>query len=257
VQQSDERPGHHILGDLGLVIRAEDDVLHGTAEVVPAMFVPGTTVLRASLLATWADILLGLVTVRALAPRIPVTLELDVHVFEEIDEWDSVCCIARLTKAGQSVIVSTIDFTDGNGRPLGFGHSLFMAAPDPKLSMPAGDWALNRFGARRGALLEPFAVRAGCERLSTGVASLPCQPHVLNGAKTLNGGLVSLVVEEAVLSAHSVGTVASMSLRYLRPVRGGPAVARAEIRGGLGSIEVRDASTDALAVLATTRSFGA
>ena len=66
----------------------------------------------------------------------------------------------------------------------------------------------------------------------------------------------TLVVEEAVLSSDAdARTIASMTLRYLRPVRAGPAVARAEIQGGLGTIEVNDASTHDLAVLATIRFF--
>jgi hypothetical protein len=46
-------------------------------------------------------------------------------------------------------------------------------------------------------------------------------------------------------------------MRYLRPVRTGPAVARAEVRGAIGEVEVRDAATDALAIIATTRAAGA
>ena len=47
-------------------------------------------------------------------------------------------------------------------------------------------------------------------------------------------------------------------MHYLQPVRVGPAVATAEVRGGLGRVEVRDAGQDdRLAVVATTRTFGA
>jgi hypothetical protein len=44
-----------------------------------------------------------------------------------------------------------------------------------------------------------------------------------------------------------------MALRYLRPVRTGPAVATAEVRAGLGRVEVRDEGDDRAAVAATTR----
>jgi hypothetical protein len=45
-----------------------------------------------------------------------------------------------------------------------------------------------------------------------------------------------------------------MALRYLRPVRIGPAVATADVRAGLGRVEVRDAGGDDRAVVtATTR----
>jgi hypothetical protein len=49
-----------------------------------------------------------------------------------------------------------------------------------------------------------------------------------------------------------------MALHYLRPVRSGPAVATAEVRSGLGRVEVRDAGgDDRPAVTAVTRAAGA
>ncbi len=109
-----------------------------------------------------------------------------------------------------------------------------------------------------GPLAAPLAERAGCERLAPGVASLPCEGDRLNAAGTLNGGLIALVVEEAALSAagRPEATLAVLSLRYLRPVRVGPAVARATVRAGVGEVVVTDRGRDdALAVLATTRTF--
>jgi hypothetical protein len=45
-------------------------------------------------------------------------------------------------------------------------------------------------------------------------------------------------------------------MRYVQPVRVGPAVAEAEVRDGLGRVVVRDAGReDRLAVIATTRTF--
>ncbi len=50
--------------------------------------------------------------------------------------------------------------------------------------------------------------------------------------------------------------MSSLILRYLRPVRIGPAVASARIGSGLGEIEVRDAGNEnRLSVLATARFF--
>ncbi len=244
----------HVLGDLGLVIEEVGDELHATADVLPTMWTPGTTSLRLSILATWADTLLGLIAVRALAPRVPVTLELDVHVPENIVDATTVRCVGRLAKEGSSVLVSTIAFLVDDRR-VGFGHSMFMAAPDPRLTMPTGSWALDRFHARRGTLEQPFAERTGCVRTGPGSATIACEPHVLNQSKVLNGGLLTIVVEEAVLSAAPPGqTIASMQVRFLRPVRQGPAVAQATVHAGLGEVEVHDAGTGALAVLATTRS---
>jgi hypothetical protein len=64
-------------------------------------------------------------------------------------------------------------------------------------------------------------------------------------------------VEEAVLSLLPGETLSSLHLRYLQPVRVGPAVATAVVRGGLGRVELRDRGRDdRLAVTATTRVFG-
>ena len=100
----------------------------------------------------------------------------------------------------------------------------------------------------------PFAERAGCRRDAPGVAVLPRSPDGLNAAGTVNGGLIALAVEEAALSLTPGASLSSMALRYLRPVRTGPAVARADVHAGLGRVEVRDAGgDDRPAVTATTR----
>jgi acyl-coenzyme A thioesterase PaaI-like protein len=90
------------------------------------------------------------------------------------------------------------------------------------------------------------------------VAALGHSDEVLNASNTVNGGLIALVAEEAVLSLSPPGeSVASLDLRYLQPARVGPVVATAEARHGLGRVEVRDEGNDnRLCVAATTRTFG-
>lgn len=241
------------LAELGLVIDEVDDELHGRADVVANMWAPGTESLRASILVTWADTILGLLAVRALAPRVPVTLELDIHLFESICGTPTIELIARVTKLGSTVQVVSVDIRS-NGERAGFGHSLFMASPDPRVSMPPGNWALERFASRRGVLTRPLAERVGCVRTGPGTAELPLGPSLLNQSKSMNGGLLAVVVEEAALSARNIPTsLMSLQMRYLRPVRSGPAVARADVQGDLGEIEVTDAATGTLAVVATAR----
>ena len=117
-----------------------------------------------------------------------------------------------------------------------------MVAPDPSLRLPT---TLSLDGPPPAQSLRvPLAQRAGCERREAGVAVLPRSDDGLNSSNTVNGGLIALAVEEAALSLAPGATVSSLSLRYLRPVRIGPAVATAEVRSGLGQIEVRDAGND-------------
>lgn len=66
------------LAELGLVVAGVGDEMHGEFPVLPTMCFPGTSFVRASVAATVADAVLGFHAIRALAPRLPVTLELDV-----------------------------------------------------------------------------------------------------------------------------------------------------------------------------------
>jgi acyl-coenzyme A thioesterase PaaI-like protein len=256
-EQNDQRP-RGVFGELGLKLEACGDDLVGKAEVVPTMLVPDSDILRVSVLAIWADTIIGLIAMQTIAPRVPATLELDIHVLAPIKNCKTVCARARITKSGKSALIFSIAFTDETDRPLAFGHSIFMAIPDPNISIPTGDWALKRFseGGTR-TLLQPLAKRVRCERLEPGVASLPWAADTQNSTKAINGGILAVAIEEAVLSSLAVGeqTLSSMIVRYLRAVRSGPAIATAHVSHGLGQVEVIDSSNQALSAVATIRLF--
>lgn len=245
--------------DLGFGVVAAGAEIHGSAHVVPEMWVPGTEALRTSILAAWADVAAGHVAIGLFDPGVPVTLDLDVHLHRPAVALAEVRMVASVQKAGRSVSVLRVGIDDGDGVPLGFAHATFMAAPNPSLRMPTvvRDEGLLRPHPPR--LDVPFAERAGSERVGPGVATIPMRPDGLNASGTLNGGLLALVVEEAALSAAPDGaTLSSMTMRYAQPVRIGPAVAEAHVRSGLGDVVVRDAGRDGrLAVIATTRTFPA
>jgi acyl-coenzyme A thioesterase PaaI-like protein len=247
----------HIMRDLGFGVVASGDEMLGSAQVVPEMWVPGTTALRTSILAAWADVVAGHAAIDLFTPGVPVTLDLDVHLHRTPVGCHEIRMVARVQKAGRSVSVLSIQITDGAGARIGFAHATFMASPNPSLRMPTivRDAGLLRPHPPR--LEVPFAERAGCERTASGCATIPMRPDGLNASATLNGGLIALVVEEAALAAAPPGaTLASMTMRYAQPVRVGPAVARADVRDGLGDIVVRDSGRDdRLAVIATTREF--
>lgn len=246
--------GGHVLLELGLGVERLGDELHGSAPIVPEMYVPGTDVLRTSVLATWVDTIAGLLVAGVVAPRVPVTLELDVHLHEPPQKLTWAHLRGRVVKAGRTVVVPTIDVLDGDGRRLGFGAASFMVAPDPTLRMPEGT-GLDGRPPGMARLHRPLAERVGIEHRRPGVVSLPRSDEGLNSSNTVNGGLLALTVEEAALSLEPGASLVSLALRYLQPVRTGPAVAHAEVRGGLGRVEVCDAGADdRVAVLATTHS---
>jgi len=253
-------PSQHLTSELGLAVDVVGDELHGTASVIPEMFVPGTKCLRLSILATWADHVAGILAARTIAPRVSVTLDLDVHVHWAPVGVEAIQAAARPLKVGRSIIVMGVEFTADDGVPLGIGTASFMASPDATLTLPAltEGLAMSRAGARTRRLTVPFAERARCERREPGVAALAMADDGINSSNTLNGGLLALVVEEAALSAAPGTTLASLAMRYLRPVRVGPALATADVSGALGRVEVRDAGRDdRVAVAATTRAFHA
>jgi acyl-coenzyme A thioesterase PaaI-like protein len=260
VMESVPHPGdleHHIMRDLGFVVAGTDDEMRGSGHVTPEMWVPGTDILRMSILAAWADVAAGYIAIGLFNPGVPVTLDLDVHLHRPAVDIDELVMAARIQKAGRSVSVLSIDVT-ADGKTLGFAHATFMAAPNPSLRMPTVVRDEGLLQPHRARLEMPFAERAGCRRLAPGLASIPLRADGLNASGTLNGGLLALAVEEAALSAAPGTTLASLTMRYVQPVRTGPAVARAEVHDGLGSVVVRDEGRDdRLAVIATTRAFTA
>ncbi|MFP3899205.1 MAG: hotdog domain-containing protein [Acidimicrobiia bacterium] len=250
-----DAPDHsrHVLLELGLGLERRGDELHGSAPIVPQMHVPGTDVVRSSVLAIWVDTVAGLLVADVMQPRVPITLELDVHLHAPPHDLDRVHLRGRLAKVGRTVVVPSVDVLDGDGRRLGFGAASFVVAPDPSLRMPDRAGIDGRSpGAAR--LRVPLAERVGIEHRGPGTVVLPRRAESLNASNTVNGGLLALAVEEAALSLTPGATLASLALRYLQPVRVGPAVAVAEVDGGLGRVEVRDAGADGrCAVLGTTR----
>jgi acyl-coenzyme A thioesterase PaaI-like protein len=244
----------HLMSELGFAMTQNGSELFGAAPIIEEMCVPGVPHLRTSILATWVDHLAGLLAAQAMTPRVPVTLQLDVDLIAPAPGSGLVRGTGRVLKTGRSVFFAGVEFDAGDGEVFAVGTGCFMAAPDVALNLPP-NLSLEHAPPAQTLRL-PLARRAGCERLEPGVSALPRSDDGLNSANTVHGGLLALVVEEAVLSLSPAATLSSLNLRYLRPVRVGPAVATAQTSAGLGQIEVRDAGNgDRLSVLATARQF--
>ena len=244
----------HLLQELGFAVRQDGEELRGTASVTPYMHVPGTSCLRASILASWADMLCGLMSMRAFTGRVSVTLELDVQLYRPAPGSGTVTAVARQVKAGRSVFVGEVEFADARGEAFGFSAASFMVAPDTTLRPPR--LSSLEIPPQDTRLSMPLAERADCKRQAPGVAVLHKSEDGLNSAKTVHGGLIALAAEEASLSLAPETSLSSLALRYLQPVRVGPAVATAAIRDGLGRVSLRDSgSGDRVAVTGTTRTF--
>src|SRR3954471_15557205 len=166
-------PVQHVVAELGLHVDVVGDELHGRATIHPEMFVPGTTSLRLSILATWADHVAGLLAGQVMTPRVPVTLDLDAHVHRPPTGHRTVQAVARPLKVGRSVVVVGVEFTADDDVPVGIGTASFMAAPDVELTLPPLSESLSMSRGWERRLTLPFAERARCERREPGVATLP------------------------------------------------------------------------------------
>jgi acyl-coenzyme A thioesterase PaaI-like protein len=246
----------HIVSELGLgFTSASAQELKGWFPVTPEMCVPGTDALRLSILVAHADVACGLLAVEVYKPRVPVTLDLEVHVFEPLRGYERLNVVGRPVKLGDSVTVLTADYTDDEGRCVAVSTSAFMKVPNPDVLLPkeAGGTMFRAPG--NVTLAKDFAERSRCTRVGPGAARLPKSPDGLNAAGTINGALLGLVAEEAVLAAGG-SSLSSLAIRYLRPVRVGPAVATATVHGEVATVEVRDAGAgDKLALVCTARVF--
>ncbi|MFC8530148.1 hotdog domain-containing protein [Nocardia sp. NPDC057227] len=244
----------HILRELGFATRRAGDELHGAAEITPEMHVPGTEHLRTSVLVTWADTLAGLLASLVMGPRVPVTLELDIHLHGPAPAAGRVAAVGRTVKVGRSVFVAELDFSV-DGEPIAVAGASFMVAPDPGVTLP--DRLSVEMPAGTDRLRIPLAERAQCVRTGPGVAVLPRTPEGLNASDTVNGGLLALVAEEAVLSLAPGATLGFLGLRYLLGARVGPVTATARKHGELARVQVRDTGNDdRITTLATARTFG-
>ena len=245
---------NHILRELGYAVRQADGGIEGSAVVRPEMRVPGTDRLRTSVLAVWTDLMAGLLAAHSLDGRVPVTLELDIHLYRPAPSSGTVRGRGRPVKKGRTVFVASVEFAEDNDETFAFGSASFMAVPDPDLRLPEG--LRLDLPPPTQTLTVPLAERAGCVRTAAGEATLVRSEDGLNSSNTVNGGLIALSVEEAALSRSPGRTLSVLDVRYLQPVRVGPAVATAQTRGGVSQVEVRDRGAhDRVAAIATTRVF--
>lgn len=249
--------GLSIVSELGMSLEIAGDAISGRAAVQEHACVPGTDLVRTSVLATWADVVTGVIAGHAISPRIPLTLDLEVQVQQQAVAGTRIVAEAVPTKVGRTILVSEARFRDADtGAPIAAAIGSFIASPNPDHVFEGGFPPLARISRTSGLLAEPFARRAACTVVEPGTAEVPHQPGNLNSSGAIQGGILALVAEEAAASLQSGPTVlASMSLRYMRPFPVGPARAVAEGGNGMALVRITDTGTAKLGAIVTTRSF--
>ena len=239
--------------DLGLATDVDgDDALIGTAVTVPEFYIAGTDVVRPSILVTFADIVAGKFANAKLAPSICVTLDLDLHLVrtpagQGFRPGDEIRCRSAVVRAGRRIVVMGFEIVSGTGEMVAFGHAGFMASPNPEHIAPDG-FGLVSADSGRWRLTVPFAERAGIRRLDDGRVELPFVLDNINASGGLQGGVLALCAEEAVLAARPGAELSSMSLRYLRGFRRTSAFAVADLHGDVARVELVNESGELGAV---------
>jgi acyl-coenzyme A thioesterase PaaI-like protein len=237
--------------EIGFMHRGAGDDVVGELVVQPHLCIPGTTVVRPSVLATVGDVMVGVLASAVTAPRVALTADLTVHTLAAAGA-DRLTMVGRLLKAGRTLVIGEVWFTaSGHEQPAALTEISFMASPRPQdvIPLPTADRDFND-----GRFDRPFAEALGARVIAPGVVEMDRDPYVLQPAGTIQGGAVALVAELAAetLAARAVD---DLQIRYLSAVRVGPARSSARaLTADTARIEVRDTGNhDRLTTVAVAR----
>lgn len=220
---------------------ADDGTMRGELEVVDELRAPGSAAVRPAVLATVADVFDGILASRWTAPRLALTLDIDVRTVAPAIEGDRLSATGRLLKAGRTIIATETEFVDPtSGSLFATAYLSFMASPRPQDLSP-GPMVGHR---PLGRLHRPLEQHVGARVLGPGVVEVDHVPFVVQPSGTLMGGVVALLGEMAAESAAG-RPVRDLDVRYLSAIRVGPARATASALGdGQLRVEVRDSGND-------------
>ena len=250
-----EPPRESIITQLGLRVEATGETVRAHAEVIPETCAPGGATVRTSVLATWADVIMGTAAGFAIGPRIPLTGDLEVQLLGSAPAGCRLQAQASTVKVGRTLTVCASRFTDtATGAPVAVSYASFIASPDPSHEFPEG---FPPYKLPERWLDTPLAERVQRRVLSPGTVEMPRLPDGLNATGAIQGGLVAFVAEEAALSlVEGPQLVQALTVRYLRPFAVGPARAVATSGHGLCEVRITDAGTGKLGAVATARLVG-
>lgn len=257
----------HFIGSLGFQYELDEGGAHGRVGMSRHLCQSGTEWPSVSALLTFADVLIGVLASRRTAPRISITSDLTVRVFSPVPADGRVEMTGGLIKTGRSVSVGETEFRAADGALLARALGTFQASPRPVDEAPEGIPALQeRFQVEPEPLSEPFPERVGLRVVAPGTTEMALRLDLLNGTESLQGGLVSLLAEEAARTSATEAAgrphaVEDLDVRYLAAARVGPIRACAEVevlddRRGALRVEARDLGRDdrlCAVALATTR----
>jgi acyl-coenzyme A thioesterase PaaI-like protein len=224
----------HFLTHFGITWELDASGMTGGARLDPQLCLPGSSTPRTAALAILADNAAGYVGAFALDEIAP-TIDLSMHVFRAPAE-PTVAYTCRPLRRGRRVAVLETWFTTADDLdPWAVSVATFLGTGRPDAAIHAMPTAADPPFTPASALDESLDRRLGITVLAPGVLTLPRRDHVSNGRGTVQGGIVSLLIERACESAlgdagdplGSTHVVTGLDVRYLGAVRDGPARAEA------------------------------
>jgi uncharacterized protein (TIGR00369 family) len=231
-------PTTSFIPELGFIASIGSEAAMGEARLVPEMMTPSGAV-HGSVLVTFADILVGSLTNLVCAPRVCMSVDLDVRMLRPIGV-EALRAEASILKSGRTTTVGEARFFDTRGDVVAVSLGTFMASPRPQdvLEVPP-----QIFRDEGRPLAQHLTDRLRIRQPEAGMAELDRWPDALNLAGTLQGGAVAHLAEVAALSlCEGTPTTAALDVRYLSATRVGPAQARAErLSDRVVRVELRDA----------------
>ena len=242
----------NIVAELGLRTTLQGETTHGVARVVDEACVPGTSTLRTSVLATWADIVTGAVAGTSIDPRIPLTLDLEVQLHRLVPSGVELRLEAEPVKVGRRIILTEVRICDAaSDETFGMALVSFVASPNPEHVFEGG---FPKLANLEGRLAVPLAERIGGTVVEPGTFDLPRRPDGQNASGGIQGGIIVFGAEEAARSLFDTPSVAtSLTVRYLRPFTNGPARCVAEVHGSLAVVRLTDLVTGKIGAFVTMR----
>ncbi len=228
-----------VIAELGFDIEQEGEEWTGRAQVPPGAWAPGTAFPRASVLVTYADIVAGAQYRALTVPNMSVTVDLALDVTAPDApalEVEGLILTSRILRRGKRTAVTETlcRLPDGRVVAVCTGSFAMISSTTNALQHLSGP-APSRH--ERPLLPGPVMDRAGIGVLGRGTAELALRPGLTNSTSSMMGGLTGMLGEAAALSALGAGPepayfVDRLLVRYLAPVRTGPARAEAVSTAG-------------------------
>ena len=255
----DEERQSNPVSELGLDVVHGDGVATGEATVPEGACVPGTWIPRSAILVTYADIIAGSQARQLTLPNMSVTVDLSLDVSDDDTPFarrvEEITLRSQVLRSGKRMVVTeTLFALPGQSAPFAVCTGSFSVINSTHNFLGNDAWA-QRSRHERPLLSAPLLDRVGMRVTAPGTAEIAHRSDLGNSTGTLMGGMTALLAEVAADSAAEAESgrphrVTRLLIRYLAPVRVGPARATAELMPGrrerLARVAVRDTDAESL-----------